>query len=104
MSKIWNSEFVQALDELEEINKNKGDIFRARAYKTAADAILLITENIYSVEQIKDNPGIGKTIYTKLKSLEDTGKIDAIENEKGNVLHQLCNIYGVCPKKAIELS
>ena len=29
MSKIWNSEFVQALDELEEINKNKGDIFRA---------------------------------------------------------------------------
>ena len=39
-----------------------------------------------------------------MKSLEDTGKIDAIENEKGNVLHQLCKIYGVGPKKAIELS
>ena len=40
----------------------------------------------------------------QLKSLVETGKIDAIEKEKSNIVHQLCKIYGVGPKKAIELS
>ena len=53
---------------------------------------------------MKGVKGIGNTIYEKLKSLVETGKIDAIENEKSNIIHELCNIYGVGPKKAVELS
>ena len=37
--KIWNSDFVNVLNELETISKNKGEPFRARAYKTASDTI-----------------------------------------------------------------
>merc|ERR1712093_880284 len=61
-------------------------------------------EEIYDVNQLKDEKGIGKTIFEKLKSLVETGKINAIEREKSNVLHQLCKIYGVGPKKALDLS
>ena len=102
--KVWNSDFVDSLNELETISKNKGEMFRARAYKTASDTILAMSENIYDVEQLKDKRGIGKTIFEKLKSLVETGKINAIEREKSNVLHQLCKIYGVGPKKALDLS
>mgnify|MGYP001301659304 CR=1 FL=1 len=104
MSKIWNNDFIQALDELEEISKNKGEIFRARAYKVASDSILSMPEDIHSVEQIKGKHGIGDAIYKKLESLQNTGKINAIEREKDNVLHQLCKVYGIGPKKALELS
>ena len=31
-------------------------------------------------------------------------KLIVIEKEKSNIVHQLCKIYGVGPKKAIELS
>tara|TARA_A100001015_G_scaffold320161_1_gene445568 strand:- start:24 stop:1025 length:1002 start_codon:yes stop_codon:yes gene_type:complete len=103
-NKVWNGEFINALEEIETICKNKGDVFRARAYKKAADSILLVQENIYSVDQIKDLPGVGKTILIKLQSLVDTGKIDLIEKEKNNIIHQLCKIYGVGPKKAVELA
>ena len=102
--KIWNSDFVNVLNELETISKNKGEPFRARAYKTASDTILAMSEEIYDVNQLKDEKGIGKTIFEKLKSLVETGKINAIEREKSNVLHQLCKIYGVGPKKALDLS
>ena len=83
--KVWNSEFVNALDELEEISKNKGDIFRARAYKSASDVILTKEEDIYSVDQLKNTSKIGKTILDKLNSLVETGKIEAIEKEKSNL-------------------
>ena len=63
-----------------------------------------MSEEIYDVNQLKDEKGIGKTIFEKLKSLVETGKINAIEREKSNVLHQLCKIYGVGPKKALDLS
>jgi len=102
--KVWDSDFVDALHELETIAKNRGEVFRARAYKTASDTILSMSQPIYSVDQLKDEKGIGKTIFEKLKSLVETGKINAIEREKSNVLHQLCKIYGVGPKKAVELS
>tara|TARA_Y100000389_G_scaffold148109_1_gene147136 strand:+ start:7624 stop:10836 length:3213 start_codon:yes stop_codon:yes gene_type:complete len=104
MVKIWNDEFVAALKELETINKNKGKSFNAVAYKKAADTLLNSKENITDVEQIKQYKGIGSSIYLKLKSLVETGKIDIIEKEKGNIIHQLCKIYGVGPKKADELS
>ena len=65
--KIWNSDFVDSLNELETISKNKGEIFRARAYKTASDTILAMSEEIYDVNQLKDEKGIGKTIFEKLK-------------------------------------
>ena len=45
--KIWNSDFVNVLNELETISKNKGEPFRARAYKTASDTILSMSEEIY---------------------------------------------------------
>ena len=104
MAKVWNSEFVAAMDELETISKNRGEVFRARAYKTASDTLLGMTEDIIDIKQVENKVGIGSTIYGKLKSLMETGKINAIEKERGNVLHELAKIYGVGPKKAAELA
>ena len=76
--KIWNSDFVDALNELETISKNKGEPFRARAYKTASDTILAmpeeIRENLNSYSTSFQSPhlfisgpiGVGKTTAWKL--------------------------------------
>ena len=102
--KIWNKEFVDSLEQLETIFKNKGESFRARAYKNAANKILEINENIYSVDQLKNVSNIGDSILKKLSYLVKDGHIKEIENEKNNIVHVFAKIYGVGPKKALELS
>ncbi len=102
--KVWNSDFVNALDQLEMISKNRGNIWGSRAYKSASDAILTLQENIYDINQLKNTPKIGKSILEKLNNLVENGKIEEIEKEKTNPLHQFNKIYGVGPKKALALS
>ena len=94
---------LQKLADLEEITGNNGEVFKARAYKKAAETILEI-DNLTQLEQLKNKDGIGKTIYQKLEELLDTGKINAIEKEKNNPIHIFSKIYGVGPKKAQELA
>ena len=102
--KVWNSEFVNALNELEMISKNRGNIWGARAYKSASDAILISNVDLYDANQLQNTPKIGKSILEKLNSLVVNGKIEEIEKEKSNPLHQFSKIYGVGPKKALTLS
>ena len=48
----------------------KGEVFRARAYQRAQQEIFRYKKDITSVEQIKDLPNIGATIFEKLQELE----------------------------------
>ena len=97
--KVWNSDFVNALDQLEMISKNRGNIWGSRAYKSASDAILTLQENVYDINQLKNTPKIGKSILEKLNNLVENGKIEEIEKEKRTLYINSIKYMGLVPKK-----
>ena len=98
-----NEVYIKALQELESLHKTTGDMFRARAYQKAAEAIIMYQKPITSLDEIKGLPGIGKTILEKLKELDDTGSIKKLVAMRANPMNIFTKIYGVGPSKAKEL-
>ena len=101
--KIYNEDFIKIMGELREIQTALGEHFRANAYAKAEEQLIKYEQPIYSVNQIKNLPNIGKTIIEKLNEFVQTGKLNAIEKEKNNPLIFLTKIHGIGPKKAKEL-
>tara|TARA_B100001063_G_scaffold209986_1_gene207310 strand:- start:556 stop:3930 length:3375 start_codon:yes stop_codon:yes gene_type:complete len=101
--KRYNEEFIKILKEFDHYLSLRGEVFRARAYKKAMETIMTIPEDVTSVEQLKGQKGVGKTILEKFEEYVKTGKIAALEKEKTNPTVVFANIYGVGPKKAKEL-
>jgi DNA ligase (NAD+) len=102
-TKRLNEEFVKVLTELNDIMLRKGEPFRAKAYREAADAIMLFKEDITDPKQLAEVKGIGKTIMTKLNEFVETGTLQILEKERLNPINQLTKVYGIGPKKAKEL-
>ena len=104
MAKVLNNEFVKILEEIEIIYKNRGklydnsDPFRANAYKKAKNQILEVEFDITDVKQL-EKLEIKGSILDNLNSYVKNGKVDIIENEKNNVIHQFCKIHGVGQKR-----
>ena len=98
-----NENFISILGELNDSMLLQGEPFRARAYGKAQETVMMFSGDITQPEQLKDQPGIGPTILSKLKEFVDTGTIQAIEKERKNPLNILAKVYGVGPKKAKEL-
>ena len=99
----YNEEFIALLEELSQLQYNKGDVMRGRAYAKAAEAILKFDKTITDPDQLIKLPGIGKTIIAKLKEYIETGKIKALENARADPVNKFTKIYGVGPKKARDL-
>merc|ERR1711966_249047 len=81
----------------------QGELFRARAYINAADQIALVREDITTIDEIKKLPRVGKTIIKKIEEYLNTGKIAALEKERLNPIVQLTKVFGIGPKKALDL-
>ena len=98
-----NAQFVKVLEQLESLMMKKGEHFRARAYTKAKESIILFKKPITEVNQLKGQPGIGKTILTKLQEFVDTGTLNVLEKAKSNPMFIFTEVYGIGPKKAEEL-
>ena len=98
-----NAAYVDILDQLATIMAKRGDNIRSRVYKKAQETILAMTDDIYSPGQLKGQAGIGSTILEKLETFDKTGTIPIIEEERGKPENILSDVYGVGPKKAVEL-
>ena len=101
--KVYNEDFVKILGELEDIMIRQGEPFRARAYHNAAETIMAYTRPITNPAQLSGQPGIGKTIMTKLEEYVATGKLNAIEKYRDDPVNVLTKVYGIGPKKAKDL-
>jgi DNA polymerase/3'-5' exonuclease PolX len=99
----WNERFIKILEELADITQRQGEPFKAKAYQAAQESIMTYVDDIHSLEQIQQLPGIGKTILSKLDEYMKTGTIQFLERERANPMNVLTRIYGVGPKKAAEL-
>ena len=100
--KRLNEEFIKILDELNTIMLRQGEMFRAKAYREASEAITTYSEDITDPEQLKGVKHIGKTIMEKLKEYVKTGTLRILERERENPLNLLTKVYGIGPKKAKE--
>jgi DNA ligase (NAD+) len=102
-AKRYNEEFIVLMEKLNNIMSKHGEPFRARAYQRAQESIMTYSNDIISVEQLKDLPGIGSTIMDKLKEYVETGTLRVLEQDKTNPINILTDVYGIGPKKAEEL-
>jgi NAD-dependent DNA ligase len=98
-----NAAYVDILDQLATIMAKRGDNIRSRVYKKAQETILAMTDDIYSPDQLKGQLGIGSTILEKLETFDKTGTLPIIEQERGKPENILSDVYGIGPKKAVEL-
>ena len=98
-----NAAYVDILDQLATIMAKRGDNIRSRVYKKAQETILAMTDTIYSPNQLKGRAGIGATILEKLETFDKTGTLPIIEAERGKPENILSDVYGIGPKKAVEL-
>lgn len=103
MGAPYNTQFANLLSRLSTVMSQLGEQMRAKAYKTAEESILTITKNINSIDDLKEHPGIGPTIRSKLQEYIDTGKISVLEREENRPEVVLSKVYGIGPKKAKEL-
>jgi len=102
-AKRYNEEFIVLMEKLNNIMSKHGELFRARAYQKAQESIMNCSNDIISVDQLKDLPGIGSTIMDKLKEYVETGTLRILEQDKTNPINILTDVYGIGPKKAEEL-
>ena len=100
--------YINLMDELSFIMKNRKDFMRAKAYSNAGDSIANFKGIIQSPNDIKGRYAIGKSIQEKLEIFTKTGTLPILE-EENEVLQQyramwvFMDIYGVGLKKAQEL-
>ena len=100
--KRFNEEFIDIMSELEQIMMKQGEMFRAKAYRQASEAITLFDGDITDTKQLQGIRHIGKTIMAKLEEYVETGTLKILERERKNPLNVLTKVYGVGPKKAME--
>ena len=98
-----NKQLIGLLEELKELEQARGKVFEARAYNNAAEALMAYPNTIKDIAEIKGLRGVGTKIYKKFEEFLTTGKLELLEQEKNNPKYIFYNIYGVGPKKAIEL-
>lgn len=101
-SQRMNESFIKVLMELNEVMLHKGETFRAKAYRCAADAILSIDKDIFTPDELQGVKHLGKSVIETLNEFADTGIIQLLEDEKNNPVYKLTKVYGIGPKKAIE--
>ena len=99
----WNREFSQVLSELADLMMKKGEVMKIIVHNRARDTIQSIDQDIKNIEQLKNTPTIGVTIYDKLDEYTKTGKVALLEKYRNDPIIVFTNIYGVGPKKAGEL-
>ena len=101
--KIYNEEFIEILGELKDIMQAQGEVFRAKAYQTAQETIMMYEGDITDPNQLKGMKGIGDTILSKLNEYVNTGTLKALEKGRKDPVIVLTKVYGIGPKKAKDL-
>lgn len=107
-----NANIAAVFEEMAQLLEFKGENpFRIRAYRNGAKAIRDLDESVESIlkdesRQLKDVPGIGKTLVEKTQTLVVTGSLPQLaklRKEVPDVIIQMSRIPGLGAKKAAKL-
>ena len=98
-----NEKYIEILEKLAMLTHAKGEFFKEKAYKRAAEEMYLFDHEIKDIDKLKGIYGFGHAIITKLKEFQKTGKVSYLENSDDLMLLELTQIHGIGNKKAKEL-
>lgn len=103
---MLNSDLIIALEELQNITKILGQVYREKAYKKAIAELkklpfTITAENLDYVFDVHKVPGVGEGIKAKIKEWVTTGKVADLEklrnDPKVKAYRELSKIAGVGP-------
>ncbi|MEX1077106.1 MAG: DNA polymerase/3'-5' exonuclease PolX [Pirellulales bacterium] len=109
---MTNADIVTAFEHVADLLEYRGDnVFRVRAYRTAARTIDGLVESLASVRadparSLEDLEGIGSDLAGKIATLLDTGRLpllEELEREVPKVAFELMRVPGLGPKKVKAL-
>ena len=105
-----NQFVAEILYKIADLLDLKGEIFfKTRAYRTAAQTIEALDEDIQAIsneDRLQSIPGVGEALAKKIKELVDTGRLEYFEKLKKEIpegLLALLDIPGLGPKKVSAL-
>ena len=104
-----NPEVADVLYEIADYLEIKGVDWKPRAYRRAAGAVETLSEDIEQLAErgeLKDIPGVGESIASKIAEYLENGHLEYLENlrqEMPGKLRKLMDIEGIGPKTAVKL-
>lgn len=99
------AEIIKALKKFQQISTAKKEPFKATAYRRAMEEIQKL-DHVYKVEDVKDLPRIGKSIYEKIGNVINDNMKQYFNNnttQKTSAIMDLMQIHGIGPVKANSL-
>jgi DNA polymerase (family 10) len=104
-----NSEVARILFEIGELYSIKGESFKSRAYRLAAQRIESLTENVkevYERGELQTIPGVGKSIGGVIEEYIQSGgsrHLDELLNSLPEGAQELMTLEGLGPKTIMKL-
>jgi DNA polymerase (family 10) len=104
-----NAQVSQILFKIGEVFTIKEDRFRSRAFNTAAQRILSLTEDIRKIRdqgELQEIPGVGKGITAVIEEFLDTGHSQVLEELEASLppgIREMMRLEGIGPKTALRL-
>lgn len=105
-----NMEVAELLSEIGEIYAAIGDTFRSRAFRTAAQRIASLTEDIGEIHaggRLMEIPGVGRSIASIIEEYLETGGCALLEELRESLppgVLELMQLEGIGPKTALRLN
>lgn len=110
MNHIKNTKVAKFLYEIADLLELKDVQFKPRAYRTAAQNIENLSEDIeeyYNNDKLDEIAGVGKSIAKKIEEIIDTGELQYLKDlrkEFPEHIQGLMEIQGIGPKTIIKLN
>ncbi len=104
-----NARVSQILFKIGEVFTIKEDRFRSRAFNTAAQRIVSLTEDIRKIRdqgELQEIPGVGKGIAAVIEEFLDTGHSQVLEELEASLppgIREMMRLEGIGPKTALRL-
>lgn len=95
-----NKKITDILEQMEVLEKNLGEQWRALAYRKAVTAIKSLTYEIKTIEEAKKVNGIGDKISNKIVEILETGTLHRIQypDERTKSFQLLSKVWGAGPE------
>eukprot|EP01063_Lacrimia_lanifica_P015796 TRINITY_DN22463_c0_g1_i1.p1 TRINITY_DN22463_c0_g1~~TRINITY_DN22463_c0_g1_i1.p1 ORF type:complete len:372 (+),score=116.02 TRINITY_DN22463_c0_g1_i1:58-1173(+) len=91
-----NEELCRLLLEMGKMEKAGGQLFKWKAYRTAADSLAALDHRVKSGAEARALPGIGAKIAAKIEQILETGQLRQLEEKKDDpIVKALATFTGV---------
>ena len=94
---------LSILTELKDLMYAKKQRFQGIAYNKSIEKVVKFDKPIYSTNELKEIFGESSSTFKHLKQYFETGKVDILEKHKNDPVKLFTKIYGVGPKKVLNL-